>query len=586
MANSNSNSNSNSSSSSSSENAIIDEELSLSPHASIALSEADTLYYDKRNRLELQETFNENFTLYLPFIIRQMRVESQRLNAMMEQGFGTGTGTENGSSSSVNTDDPLHSEDSTSNSAQQRYTANPIFDLDDLDDDLPTIIDESITLDPQVATNLILNKSTSKFNLKREAIIVTEFMKNNAYVFPNSESYELFKQLRNNVKKDRKNSVIVYDKGGDIRRLSNVKRDDFNEQNQSDFIIDDRSHIIPLSYKLKGLGLPLFKIYVPYMSSFRKNAPFMIFKKYREIPLKPVKQDYENNGRSKYSKEIEKETNEADNYESYNFCIIHSKYFQKVRRFIFSFKYIERDGTVDQFKIIMFLNNSKPYADFNYKNTRFRVIGPAVPSGYIANYNPHLRLLVIDDDKPSLCDDLVNKKPGFEISKIIKRRNSDSSTSEDSENSVSPSDTVVIGSTTYVNPYPNPQSTLMKDSPFLNTGTTPKQSYVSDKLPPFGAFKDSILYLREPSNILPKKYSEAGRIEVYQDNSILSESLASTFSYDIDTLVLTCIFSTLREVSIRNSNKATSNNIGVVGRFGAFPIQGPNISAFGLASGL
>ena len=31
--------------------------------------------------------------------------------------------------------------------------------------------------------------------------------------------------------------------------------------------------------------------------------------------------------------------------------------------------------------------------------------------GVIQNYNPHMRLLVIDDDKPSLVDNIINKTP-------------------------------------------------------------------------------------------------------------------------------------------------------------------------------
>ncbi|KAK6465003.1 hypothetical protein DFJ63DRAFT_310106 [Scheffersomyces coipomensis] len=574
---------------SSGESAVIDDDDSISPQTSmdnesVALSETDTLYYDKRHRLELQETYNDNFTLYLPFIIRQMRIESQRLNTAIHQSLHT----EYDTTDSTTRSSTPHESD---NSAQNRYHTNPLYDLDDLDDDLPTIIDESITVDPSVANNLILNKSTSKFNLKRDVIVVTEFMKNNTYVFTSNASFELFKSLRSNIKKDRKNSVIVYDKGGSIRRLSNVKREDFNTNDRTsisankEYIIDDRQHIVPLNYKVKGLGLPLFKIQVPYMSTFKKNAPFMIFKKYREIPTQPLKQDYENGRSSSSSKHADKEKDESDNYESYNFCTIYSKFFQRVRRFIFHFKYINKHNQVEEFKVIMFLNNYKPYADFNYRNTRFRIIGPAIPSGYIMNYNPHLRLLIIDDDKPSLCDNLINKKPGFEISKMIKRSSSNGSTNEDS---VDTNDIVVIGSTTYTNAYPNPNSALMQDSPFLNTGVEQKHSYISDKLPPFGAFKDALLYLREPSNILPKKYSEAGKIQVYQDNSAIRDhdNLDSTLSFDVDSMVLTCVLCTLREVSIRNSNKAPNSNLGVVGRFGAFPVQSPGVTAFGFAAGL
>lgn len=50
-------------------NELANQEISTqtSISESIALSESDTLLYDKKQQLELQETYNDNFTLYLPF---------------------------------------------------------------------------------------------------------------------------------------------------------------------------------------------------------------------------------------------------------------------------------------------------------------------------------------------------------------------------------------------------------------------------------------------------------------------------------------------------------------------------------------
>ncbi|KAK6458574.1 uncharacterized protein RJT20DRAFT_152050 [Scheffersomyces xylosifermentans] len=576
----------------------IDDNGDLSPQTSVAesvaLSETDTLYYDKKHRLELQETYNENFMLYLPFILRQMRSQANRMTSSSRNNyFGRDVIVNSPTDSTAvpgtrnnNTENEDHDVPELANSSRTVEDTIRAYDPDVIDDDVPTILNESIDLDPEVASNLILQKPTSKFNVKREFIIVTEFMKNSTYVFPSEASFNLFKELRNNVKKARQSSIITYDESGNIRRLSNIQREDVLKHQGT--IIDDRPHIIPLDYKLKGTGLPIFKITVPYLSSFRKNAPYMVFRRYREVPLKPTTADNTPNPGDKDT--------DIENYETYPFCTVNSKHFQKVRRFILSF---HLNGEAPDFKVVMFLNNFNPFADFTYKNTRFRVIGPSIPSGYIMVYNPHLRLLIVDDEKPSLCDDMVNRKSGFELSKMMKRKSTSKNGTTKSNGDIldpqkSPSSNGemckfdIDDPATYVNPYPNPKNPLIQDENFISLSAfTPHSNYISDRLPPFGAFKDSMIYLKQPVNILPKKYCEAGKFELYQDNvTEVLKDLNTTFSVDTDVLVLLCAVAVLRDVSIRNSTKTSQANLGLVSRLGVLGAASPasNLSSFGTFS--
>ncbi|KAG2734341.1 hypothetical protein G9P44_002347 [Scheffersomyces stipitis] len=556
----------------------IEDENSLSPASSVALSETETLNYDRKQRFELQESYDENFTLYLPYLLRQMRLESIR-QAHQEQNenitgsyntaeevrdtvasyhnrrFGSSSPAEhsNGAFNGNSSDNrPIALFNSREDTNFQNHTT-PIFEADALDDDLSTVLDEPYASNDHPSRRQIMGKHTSLFNVKREYVIVGELMKSSNYVFPSRESFELFKQLRNNSKKIRKGSVITYDSAGTIRKMSNVTKEDIKEATSSHEVVDERNHLVPLEYKLKGLGMPLFRTFVPYLSSFKKNSPFMVFAKYREIPLKPV---LDANGKDI---SIDKDT-DPDNYETYPFCTVNSKFFQNVRRFIFHF---HMNGEKPDFKVIMFCNNMKPYADFNYKGTRFRVIGPATTTIYLMSYNPNMRLLVIDDDQPSLCDNIINKRPGFELSSLLKKKklpNKTNGTTPDSGIS-GPVKFDENNPNTFVNPYPNPKNPLIKE---LSMAVTVK-GYVSNNLPPFGAFKDSMLYDNQ-HGLLPKKYNELAKVELYQDSvSRQIEDMNSTLSTDLDTQVLFCVMAVLREVSVRNSSRVNASG-GVINR--------------------
>jgi len=470
-------------------NEIANREISPSTSISdsIALSESDTLLYDKKQQLELQETYNDNFTLYLPFLLRQLR------NARDEF---------------IETDHDIDS------------------------DDQNTMIDDS-----NVSPYLILNKDASNFNLKRGFIIVQELLKHNTYLFANEQSFNLFKHLRLNKKKETRNLRIVYDANGSIRRLSASKRTKKgNDATLSNELVDTRSHIIPLEYKIKGLGLPIFKIHAPYLSSFRKNSPYLIFKKYREIPLRPSLQDSPNNENSDI----------LTSYEAYVFCTVYVKHFYDIRRYILNFSPVGKKP----FRIIIFQHNYKPFADFNYQDTRFRVLGTSLSCVYVTNYSPIMKLMIIDKDEPSLCDNIINKKTGFEILSIMKQKKRYPSNNS-TEESDGPNNDITLS-----NPYPDPQSPLLADSA-SSLRISGKHAFISRSMPPFGLFKDSMAYDDDSVTFIPKKFSNAGRIEIYQDNSNLTEDVNSTLSIDLDSLVINCILLTLRESNIRNSVKTT-----------------------------
>lgn len=459
-----------------------DDSSQTSIDESIALSESDTLLYDKRQQLELQETYIDNFTLYLPFVVRQM---------------------------------------------QHRDYQNEQTHMGDIgSDDQQTIIDGNDS-----NLNLVMNKELSTFNLKREFIVAHEFLKNNTYLFINQESFKLFKQLRKN-KLKRKNLIIIYDENGTIKKLSvNSKEKPENMIIGKNEIIDHRSHMIPLDYKVKGLGLPVFRIHTPYLSSFRKNTPFLVFTKYREVPLKPIGSE-SSAGTS---------TENFENFESYSFCTVYVKNFYKLRRYILNFTPLDEKP----FRIIVFQHNYKPFADFNYQNTRFRVIGTSLPCIYLTSYSPSLKLLIIDKNKPSLCDRIINKKPDFEILSLIKNKKKLSNIDTQDEGRLN-------------NPYPALSNPLLSDEFMtIQSLSAAKKFFVSKLMPPFGNFKDSMMYEDQTTNLIPKKFSEVGRIELYQDNSNLNDHMNSTLSLDLESLVINCVMLTLRESNIRNTARTT-----------------------------
>lgn len=487
--------------------------------ASVALSETDTLFHDKKKRTELQDSYDDNFNLYLPYVVRQMRLRTKQREERAQQSEGPKSDYES-----------------------------------DADDDLSTIFDEFPQAEaplPRPGVAKILEKPTSVFNLKRSYILSSEFIKNSTYIFISNESYQLFRELKSNKKR---NHFMVYNPDGSLKLYEEAKPDHYNIPAHPLQFVDTRSHIIPLDYKIKGKGLPLFKMQVPYMSSFRKNAPYIVFKKYRETPL-PISVDTA-------GKALD------DEYESYTFCTVHTKHFNKVRRFIFTFHHPELEK---DFQVVMFLNNIRPYTDFNYKNTRFRVIGTPVATIYESTHKFQFRLLIVDEGTPSLCDNIIDRKQSlFELLKIIKRRGSDAVEDKQKEDD------------TNLNPYPEPSNPLMLDDPFLSNALFRNLNYISDILPPFANYMAREIYA-PTTNVLPKKFTEVGKIELYQDNQQqIPEDLDSTKSVDIDSMVLTCIMSTLHEISIRSANKVNSSSSPLIHR--SIATSGMSFGLFGTLS--
>lgn len=466
------------------------EPASDNEHAdSLLLSDTETLLNESRNQIELQESYNDNFTDYLPFLV--------------QRNFG-------------------RSNDSRRGDLNRR--SQPQLQLKD-DDDTSTVFELSTSDDPLLDQTFIMGRNTSRYTTKRKMLLVSEIFKSQL-VFLSEESFNLFKQLKANQKKLKKNQLIIHDNGS-IKRIDNIDRNKIDGSlYQGNCQIDDRDHIIPIDFKIKGLGLPLFKIQVPYLSTFRKNAPSIVFKRYREIPLQPSSQD---NG-------------ESDEFESYVFCTIHTKHFQQIRRLVFTFN----PESENPIKVILFMSNFRAFSDFVYNGTRFRVLGSPIITGFI-NAEIPIRLIVIDSDKPSLCDDMINKKSSSLVN-VIKKK---SSSQQNQELGYDPLDY-----TTFPNPHPNPTNTIMMEESYPQRIVSSR--YSNQSLPPFGYLDSG----REAAGFLPRKYSATAKLQLYQDSQTLQGDLNSTLSADFDTMVLSCIIATIRETVIRAASKSphsTSN---------------------------
>ncbi|KAG5419238.1 hypothetical protein I9W82_003005 [Candida metapsilosis] len=510
---------------------------------SIALSETDTLCASRKQRLELQDIYTDNFSMYLPFVLRQLRLADDREQAEVRRRREARASADHDDHTMDHFDEDYDAENDTV-----------------ADDDLSTIFNDSQSPNEQHHFDhyRVMDRRLSAYNYKRSVVFVGSMLKNDILVFPSAASFKLFKQLRGNIKKERKSSTIVYDANGSIKKVtpSNGYKSDLTRPNidaSSGDVIDERSHIIPISYKIKGQGLPLLKMHSPTLSTFRKNTPYLIFKKYKEVPSPPPNLGIPGESRS----------NEVD-FETFDYCFVHSKFSQNYRRFIFEF-YPNSSAT---FKVVLFQSSFKPFADFIYKNTRFRVIGTTIPTGLVCEYNPHMRLLVIDDDEPSLCDGITNKQSSSKFLKL-KKSSADTSSSKEGSTKFDAND-----ASTYINPIPNKK--FLDEDGFSNS-CHHRATFIPNNLPPFGCFKDANMYKKDDSGFIPKRYFESGKAEIYQDVQSQPPTMStatprssrsttttadsffnSTLSVDDDTLVLSTIFCTLREVNVKNANMTNS----------------------------
>lgn len=396
---------------------------------------------------------------------------------------------------------------------------------------IPNMTDNETMVDDSEQTDFILGKDISRFNVKRELIIAGEILKQNTYLFISKESFKTFKQLRSTAKKRRKSLVVIYDSDGHAKVVSPGAQGKVEMANPN-AVVDDRPHIIPVEMKHEGMGLPLFKIQAPNFSLIRKNTPFIIFSRYREYPLPPNNQEID---KGEYPK----------SHETYQFCSVHVKHFYKVRRFTCSFT----PAGSEPFKVLVFQHNYLSFADFNYRGTRFRVLGTSLSNMYVRHYNPSLKLVIVDRNKPSLCDELVNKKKGFEMSSLIKgkKKTEKKKLCEEPEDGMS-------------NPYPSEACPFLRN--MLSSSVSNEYLLVPRLLPPFGALSDALFYNDSFKSLLPKRYPEVGKIELYQDDLTIppNTDINSTFSTDLDTLVLCAIMLTLRESNIRIAARSNSTH--------------------------
>lgn len=379
----------------------------------VALSESATLALPQSHRHQLQETYDANYSHYLPFVLRRANRES----------------------------------------------------------DEDTIIS---------AEQLIMGRSTLVYAFKRRLIVGNELIRNTGLLFPDEESFTLFKGLRAQARKHRKKSAVVFSEGEAKLVPKNAPVDGE---------VDTRAHIIPPEFKARGEGLPFYKIGVPYLSAFRKNVPYMVFKRMREVPLPPSAVE-----------------GDGDDFESFDFCTTYLKSFHTFKRYTMVF----RPEDEPEFTVTVFQHQFRPFTDFVYKNTRFRVVGLALALAYVATYNPDMKLFIIDDSQPLMCDGLLEKNG---------------------------------------KPVPNPNNVLFSQE---NDRSSEHRRFVPKERPPFAHFVDSCAYLKD-FHVIPKKYLEMGRIEIYQSVENLGTNTSSTLSVDLDTAVLSAIILALRETGLRTT---------------------------------
>ncbi|KAG5419125.1 hypothetical protein I9W82_002892 [Candida metapsilosis] len=370
-------------------------------------------------------------------------------------------------------------------------------------------------------SNNIMNKQLAAFDFKRSLLSVDRTLKQDTLIFPSAESYELFKQLTKEKTNDTMDADMAVESTGGPAEKSN-----------------DGHHIIPVTFKTTGQGLPLLRMQSPLGSSLRKNGPQLIFRKYKEDTTLPS-----------YA-------SDDTDFETFDYCFVYLKSFANYQRFIFDFF----PNTSASFKVVMFQASFKPFADFTYKGTRFRVIGTSAANGFHNRFNQQMKLLVIDDDKPSLCDEIVNEKVKSRSFFRFKK-----SSQEDTHVEFDIDDAA-----TYNNPIPKTE----KFVEVLKLCCAHRLAFIPKNLSPFGGLKEAAI--RQPkSGPIPKRSKDLGTTEIYQDlESMLENARAktttteqlstdtevesfsnSTLSVDEDTTVLTVIFNTLREVVVKTSGK-------------------------------
>lgn len=445
----------------------------LSRSVSPALSDTETLAYTKTQRLQLQETYAENFSVYLPYLLRRLRVENRRRL-------------------------PLPSSDTTVASIQPA----------------------------------IMGRSVDEYTHKRTMVVALELL-GKILVFASAEDFEAFKISQKNKergdkgekKKEKakqrlsdgqpKNSIPESRQRNSMSE--NRQRNSMSENRQRNSIHENRqrnsiherharnstsgthqnghlnsNHHSGASAEDGQAASPILRVLVPYMSVFRRKVPYMIFECLSEGELVP-------------------------------FCAVHMRTHAHFRRYLMHFT--PPNGT--PFTVAVFQNNFRPFSDFEYNHTRFRVVGTSVAAHYLSPYNPELKLLVVDATQPALCDNLVPR------ARRPSRRGSAASTLLSER----------MPSSEMEDPVPEASNRiLLEDSGgFLR----PVRNYIPNELPPFGLFMDACA---EPGSrlLLPRKFADAGKVVLYEPPEQESS---------LDLLVLTSVMLTLRETALRTTTR-------------------------------
>lgn len=489
----------------SSKSSAIDQERSDS--RSFATLNTNSICAAIVKRLPLQDTFIDNFSTRSAFVVEQMKGVEEREQALenwRKQGQSTSFEGATEKSNIVTNDTIIFQGSTVGNNyrfAYEHYSADHMR---------------------------IMDKKIPVFNYKRQLISVDRTLKHDTLVFPSLQSFELFKELRAGTGKVGKESST--DTNKIVISTSGAPQVD-----------NDKNHIIPISYKAKGQGLPLLKMQSTRMHSFRKNEPQLTFRKFKENVTQSIRID------------------DGSDFETFDYCFVYHKSFQNYDRSIFEFL----PNTSSCFKVVMFQASFKPFADFNYKGTRFRVIGTSVPNGFHSMNNQQMKLLVIGDDQPSLCDDIVNDKPksGKLSFSHFKKRDKGSSSAHAVFD--------INDAKTYINPIPKPEKLVE----VLKLCCANRLSFIPKSLVPFGGLK-GVASPKSQLGLISLKYKDLEIIELYQD---LLESMAAmpspsdgtaeqsflncTLSVDDDTLVLAVIFTTLKEIAIETAGKNSSATV-------------------------
>ncbi|OBA20995.1 hypothetical protein METBIDRAFT_40812 [Metschnikowia bicuspidata var. bicuspidata NRRL YB-4993] len=348
----------------------------------------------------------------------------------------------------------------------------------------------------------IMQRPSTTYNDLKVLVVALQKSNSQMYVFPDVRAFDTFKKNEGDRRKVRKISKSRHSNGQSIRSSPGEQP------------LRGR---LPDSDLLTGIsesGLPVLVVEVPHMSAFRPKTPYMIFRKYVKVRQSINSPPH----------------GELTQFELSEFCAVKMKVFQHFKRYMFVFH--PEEGPV--FKVWAFQHNYRPFTDFNYKDTRFRVFGTSRSVSYPTFYNPELKLQVIDQDQSSLLDNLIEKKDEKNYRSGRKKHE-------------------VVDFGDLENPIPCPDNPIIKQV-LENEYSSFLRNSVPQEMPPFGKFLAGSN--SKGISMISKKYSEIGKIGVYQDPIEMEESNAlSSSSTHLDSLVLSAVFLTLRETSLRSTVK-------------------------------